>query len=72
MILIILLSMQVGSATLWISLLFIPLVSLNIFFNHVKIGLYFNFEAEAFGIGLTCWDLQPLQPDANSGKQKKH
>lgn len=47
--------------------------------------MYFNFQAEAFSIGLTWQDLQPLQPDdnkeakevpsvqyANSGKQKKH
>lgn len=33
------------------------------FFKHVQIGIYFNFEAKIFGIGLTCWDLQPLQPN---------
>jgi len=30
--------------------------------------MYFNFEAEAFGVGLTWWDLQPLQPEGWWGR----
>lgn len=31
--------------------------------NVCKLGCIFNFEAEVFGIGMTWWDLQRLQPD---------